>query len=65
MNSITASLCDIVLTHDPLSVLKFREKGSETYQIHFDNGKITNNPMVKKEIDVLYFEILNTKEKNF
>ena len=27
MNSITASSCDIVLTHDPLSVLKFREKG--------------------------------------
>ena len=65
MNSITASSCDIVLTHDPLSVLKFREKGFETHQIHFDNGKIANNPMVKKEIDVLYFGILNTERKEF
>ena len=65
MNSITASGCDIVLTHDPLSVLKFREKGFESYHVHFDSGKTPDNYDTKKEIDVLYFGILNSDRNEF
>ncbi len=36
MHSITASACDLVLSHDPLSVLKFKEKGYEAHMINFE-----------------------------
>ena len=47
LHSITASACDIILTHCPLSVLKYKEKGYEAYLFYselidlkkFDNIK--------------------------
>ena len=55
MNSITASGCDIVLSSCPLSVLKYKEKGFESYFIPFENGKFNKNNDNLKEIDVLFF----------
>ena len=62
MNLITASACDLVLSHCPLSVLKFKEKGHEAHMINFEisNLKKNNN---QKEIDVLFFGNL-TPDRN-
>ncbi len=58
MNAITASACDLVLSHCPLSVLKYKEKGFESYMIDFERGKIGIEDNKKKEIDVLFFGAL-------
>ena len=58
MNAITAGACDLVLSHCPLSVLKYKEKGFESYRIDFERGKIGVNDSSKKEIDVLFFGAL-------
>tara|TARA_Y100000590_G_scaffold349047_1_gene400402 strand:- start:9133 stop:10299 length:1167 start_codon:yes stop_codon:yes gene_type:complete len=63
LNSITASSCDIVLSHCPLSVLKYREKGFEAYNIHFESGKVKDNDSVQKEIDVLFFGNITSDRK--
>jgi len=65
INSITASACDIVLSHCPFSVLKYKEKGYEAYQIHLDNGEIGKNNSSKKDIDVLFFGHITSDRKNF
>ena len=64
MNLITASACDLVLSHCPLSVLKFKEKGHEAHMINFEisNLKKNNN---QKEIDVLFFGNLTPDRKEF
>ena len=36
MHAITASACDMVLSHCPLSVLKFKEKGYEAHRLSFE-----------------------------
>ncbi len=58
MNAITASACDLVLSHCPLSVLKYKEKGFESYMIDFEKGKVGIKNNTKKEIDVLFFGAL-------
>ena len=63
MNSITASVCDIVLSTCAFSVLKYKEKGYEAYFTTGENGKISEDNKHKKEIDVLFFGVL-TKERN-
>ena len=55
INSITASECDLVLSHCPLSVLKYREKGYESYVFHFEKGEKATNYNEEKEVDVLFF----------
>jgi hypothetical protein len=59
LNSITASACDIVLSHCPLSVLKYKEKGFEAYNMQYEyNPKeklVDKASKNKKEIDVLFF----------
>ena len=55
MNAITASSCDLVLSHCPLSVLKYREKGYKAHILHGVDGKINKSNDNKKEIDVLFF----------
>jgi|TARA_B100000315_G_scaffold195231_1_gene186053 hypothetical protein len=64
MHSVTAGACDLVLSHDPLSVLKFKEKGYEAHMINFE---ISNLKSIKnqKEIDVLFFGHLTTDRKKF
>ena len=64
IHSITASACDLVLSHDPLSVLKFKEKGYEAHMINFE---ISNLKSIKnqKEIDVLFFGHLTTDRRKF
>ena len=56
MNSITASACDIVLSHCPLSVLKYQEKGYEAHMLDGENTKLIKKyDFNEKEIDVLFF----------
>ena len=43
MNAITASSCDLVLSHCPLSVLKYREKGYKAHVLHGVDGKINKS----------------------
>ena len=64
MNAITASACDLVLSHCPLSVLKYREKGFESYIIDFEKGKIGERDNIKKDIDVLFFGALSSDRAN-
>jgi len=64
MHSITACICDLVLSHCPLSVLKFKEKGHEAYMINFDISNIKNNKN-QKEIDVLFFGNETQDRKEF
>jgi len=64
MHSVTASACDLVLSHDPLSVLKFKEKGYEAYMINFEMSNLKNIKN-QKEIDVLFFGHLTADRKKF
>lgn len=73
MNAITANACDLILCQCPLSTLKYKEKGYETYWMPPENdSNIFKNLNLKKEIDVLFFgqlrqdrkELLDFVEKN-
>jgi len=64
MHSITACICDLVLSHCPLSVLKFKEKGHDAYMINFEISNIKNNKN-QKEIDVLFFGNVTKDRKEF
>ena len=65
MNSITASACDIVLSHCPLSVLKYQEKGYDAYILDGENTKlIKKNNSETKDIDVLFFGDLSPDRRN-
>jgi len=56
MNAITANACDLILCQCPLSTLKYKEKGYETYWMPPENdSNIFKNLNLKKEIDVLFF----------
>ena len=64
MNAITANACDLVLSHCPFSVLKYKEKGYEAYRMHLENdGNLFKNYNLKKEIDVLFFGRINPDRK--
>jgi len=66
MNAITANACDLVVTHCPFSVLKYKEKGYEAHLMCLENdGNIFKNYNVKKEIDVLFFGKINPDRKEF
>ncbi len=64
IHSVTASACDLVLSHDPLSVLKFKEKGHEAYMINFEMSNLKNIKN-QKEIDVLFFGHLTPDRNKF
>ena len=55
LHSITASACDMVLSSDPLSVLKYKEKGFDAFFFQFDFSKIKKTGENKKDIDVLFY----------
>jgi len=66
MNAITANACDIVLSHCPLSVKKYEEKGYQTFFMPCESdGDIFKNHNLKKEIDVLFFGQINQDRKEF
>ena len=65
LHSITASACDLVLTHCPLSVLKYREKGYEAHLFYCEYNKLNKINDVKKEIDVLFYGVITPDRKNF
>ena len=66
MNAITANACDLVLTHCPLSVKKYEEKGYEVFFMPCESdGDIFKNHNLKKEIDVLFFGLINQDRKEF
>ena len=59
-NSITATSCDLVLTADPLSRLKYIEKGIDAVYFPLESSKtIYRNLSREKKIEVLFFG--NTK----
>jgi len=64
MHAITASACDMVLSHCPLSVLKFKEKGYEAYRLSFEISNLQTN-VEKKDIDVLFFGHITPDRKTF
>ena len=64
MNSITASACDLVLSHCPLSVLKYKEKGHEAHMINFEISNLKKSKN-QKDIDVLFFGNLTSDRKEF
>ena len=63
LNSITASSCDLVLTHCPLSVLKYREKGYNAHLFYCEYNKMNKVNNVKKDIDVLFYGHLTPDRK--
>ena len=63
-HSVTASACDLVLTHCPLSVLKYKEKGCEAYLSNMEFSKISSNNNDKKEIDVLFYGHITPDRRN-
>ena len=66
MNAITANACDLIVTHCPFSVLKYKEKGYEAHLMCLENdGDIFKNYGLKKEIDVLFFGRINSERKEF
>lgn len=66
MNSITANACDIILCQCPLSNLKYKEKGYESYWMPPENdSNIFKNHNLSKEIDVLFFGQLRNDRKEF
>ena len=66
MNSITASACDLVITHCPSSVLKYKEKGYEAHNMFLENDiNIFKNYNLNKDIDVLFFGRLNSTRREF
>ena len=65
INSLTATACDLVLSFCPLSVLKYKEKGFQAYQMIIEgDGDIFKNHNEKKDIDVLFFGGLSLDRKN-
>ena len=64
MNSITASACNLVLSHCPLSVLKYKEKGHEAHMINFEISNLKKSKN-QKDIDVLFFGVLTPDRKEF
>ena len=64
MNSITASACDLVLSHCPLSVLKYKEKGHESHMINFEISNLKRSKN-QKDIDVLFFGHLTPDRNEF
>ncbi len=66
MNAITANACDLVVTHCPFSVLKYKEKGYEAYNMCLENDSdIFKSYNIEKDIDVLFFGRLNPDRNNF
>jgi hypothetical protein len=55
-NSITASVCDMVLTADPISALKYLEKGIPAEYLALEaSKKIYFERNIPRDIDVLHF----------
>lgn len=56
LNAVNAHACDLVLSADPISVLKYREKGIDSEFMPLEATKAIYKPMgVEKDIDVLFF----------
>jgi len=65
LHSITASACDIVLTHCPLSVLKYKEKGYEAHLFYSELIDLKKFDNIKKDIDVLFYGHITPDRKEF
>ena len=65
INSVTASACDLILSHCAFSVLKYKEKGHNAFLLHGENGKINTKDNIKKDIDILFFGHITPDRKEF
>ena len=63
LNAVTASSCDVILSACPLSVLKYKEKGYDSYYFPPENLKINENNYQKKDYDVIFFGHLTPDRK--
>jgi hypothetical protein len=62
LNLISGSFCDLVLTYDPLDVLKFRENNIKSLFFTLEDTKNSFKYLnLKKEIDVLFYGDINKK----
>jgi hypothetical protein len=60
LNLINGSYCDLVLTYDPLDVLKFRENNIKSIFFTLEDTKNSFRFLnLKKEIDVLFYGDIN------
>jgi hypothetical protein len=60
LNLISGSFCDLVLTYDPLDVLKFRENNIKSLFFTLEDTKNSFKYLnLKKEIDVLFYGDIN------
>ncbi len=56
LNVASAAVCDLVLTADPVSVLKFKEKGLDAEYMPLESAKTIYHPLdASKDIDVLFY----------
>ena len=63
LNAVTASSCDVILSACPLSVLKYKEKGYDSYYFPPENLKINENNYQKRDYDVIFFGHLTPDRK--
>jgi hypothetical protein len=66
INALNASACDIVLSADPLSVLKYREMGMDAEYLCLEaSAEIYVEGPPEKDIDVLHFGSLKADRREF
>ncbi len=63
-NSITATGCDLVLTADPISMLKYREQGILAEYVPLESSSLVYRRLVRaKSIDVLFFGNIDVADR--
>ena len=66
VNMITGSACNFILPEDPISVLKFREVGYESFFTPVEgNEEIFKDYNLEKDIDVLFFGRLKADREDY
>ena len=64
LNSITASACDLVLSADPLSVLRYREKAIPAEYMPLEgSAELYSDQKIPRDIDILHFGVLDKADR--
>lgn len=64
LNAVNAYSCDMVISTDPISVLKYREKGINSEFVLIHTGLEIYKPMnLKSDIDILFFGSLDKEDR--
>lgn len=63
-NAITASACDLVFTSDPVSALRYREKGIDAEYMTLEASKdVYTAKDLRRDIDILFFGSLKKADR--